>query len=283
MNETITKKYNQNTPDTFKVSVGDALLFSIIVFIVGQAIGSIFYIPAFFVPFLNNFAIPLGYAIGFGVSAYILMRLKGLHLQDLHSFYKEFPHWQVVLLVLLFYFSGMPIAEYFTSLIPTDHPEWLKEMYEFFTETFEIVFNYKIAAFITICLLAPLLEELIFRGLILRGMLNKGIAPIWAILLSSVLFGAVHFNPWQFVGATFLGALFGFVYYRTKSLWMVMLLHFINNFIAFIYTLNTGSMDTDEKVLDFNYAELGISVILVFIFGYLIYKRTYGTYIRHAQ
>ncbi len=61
---------------------------------------------------------------------------------------------------------------------------------------------------------APVTEELLFRGLLLRGLLSRH-RPAVAVLLSAFLFAAIHLNPWQFISALFLGVLFGWIYLRT--------------------------------------------------------------------
>lgn len=42
---------------------------------------------------------------------------------------------------------------------------------------------------------APVLEELIFRGMMLEGLLKK-YSPVTSIIISSILFGVAHLNPW---------------------------------------------------------------------------------------
>jgi len=66
-------------------------------------------------------------------------------------------------------------------------------------------------------LVAPVTEEVMFRGLMLRAFLRR-FKPGAAFVLSSVLFGMVHLNPWQFVSASALGMLFAWWYARTQSL-----------------------------------------------------------------
>ena len=73
------------------------------------------------------------------------------------------------------------------------------------------------ASVVLLVVVAPVTEELIFRGLILRGFLRRFNVPA-AVFLSSILFGLVHLNPWQFVSASFLGAMFAWWYTRTRSL-----------------------------------------------------------------
>ncbi len=66
-------------------------------------------------------------------------------------------------------------------------------------------------------LVAPVTEELLFRGLILRGFLRR-FSPARACLWSALLFGASHLNPWQFMSGTALGLIFAWLYARTRSL-----------------------------------------------------------------
>lgn len=79
---------------------------------------------------------------------------------------------------------------------------------------------------------APVLEELLFRGVILNGLLRNQ-RPWLAIGQSALLFGLIHFNPAQSVSAALLGLLLGWLYYRTRSLGLCIALHAINNGIGF--------------------------------------------------
>lgn len=81
--------------------------------------------------------------------------------------------------------------------------------------------------------IAPVVEEMFFRGLVQRS-LEKRLGAVWGIGLASALFAAVHLLPWVFPLHLFLGAVFGFVVYATRSLWAGVLLHAINNAVAMI-------------------------------------------------
>ena len=79
-------------------------------------------------------------------------------------------------------------------------------------------------AVVSICVLAPVLEEMLFRGLVLRGFLER--FPRWyAIVASAILFGAAHLNIYQFVVGLVLGVLLGWLYERTRSLLPCIALH----------------------------------------------------------
>ena len=85
---------------------------------------------------------------------------------------------------------------------------------------------------ISIAIMAPLVEELLFRGAIQGYMLRKGMKPFHAILIASAIFGIVHMNPIQIPFAFAIGLIFGWLYYRTGSVVPGIIGHFINNSIA---------------------------------------------------
>ncbi len=111
------------------------------------------------------------------------------------------------------------------SLIPM--PEFVQEMF------LQLSSYNGLFGFLTIVIAAPVLEELIFRGIILEGLLKR-YSPLKSILFSSFLFGLVHLNPWQLISAMMIGSFSGWVYYRSRNLNYSIFIHFINNLIPFI-------------------------------------------------
>ena len=78
---------------------------------------------------------------------------------------------------------------------------------------------------------APILEEVLFRGIIFGGLLayrSKYQAAIW----SAILFGIYHLNPWQLPLALILGLVFAWWIIQTGSLLPCLLGHALNNFLA---------------------------------------------------
>lgn len=93
-------------------------------------------------------------------------------------------------------------------------------------------------AIITVVVMAPLFEEVIFRGVLLESTRAKyGVMAAW--LVSSAVFGIVHVHPTVAVNAFAIGLVLGFVYMRTDSLWSTIILHAVNNGIAYL-ALVTG-------------------------------------------
>ncbi|MBO6168582.1 MAG: CPBP family intramembrane metalloprotease [Bacteroidales bacterium] len=89
--------------------------------------------------------------------------------------------------------------------------------------------------FLAVSIFAPVCEEWLCRGMVLRGLLVRArIKPVWAIVISAAFFALIHLNPWQAIPAFLMGCLFGYVYWRTGSLKLTMLMHFTNNTFALI-------------------------------------------------
>ena len=104
--------------------------------------------------------------------------------------------------------------------------------------------------YVAVGILAPLAEEVVFRGAILRtllGIMSK--KNHWvAIMISAAIFGVVHANLAQFVNALLMGLLLGWMYYRTGSLVPGILLHWVNNTMA--YVLANIMPQSDGKLID---------------------------------
>lgn len=79
--------------------------------------------------------------------------------------------------------------------------------------------------------LAPLLEEVVFRGYITSG-LQYAYGPITAWFISSLIFGIAHGDITPAINATFCGLVLGFYYMRYRSLMLVIMLHSMNNLTA---------------------------------------------------
>ncbi|WP_346881747.1 CPBP family intramembrane glutamic endopeptidase [uncultured Algibacter sp.] len=80
-------------------------------------------------------------------------------------------------------------------------------------------------------LLAPIVEEIIFRGVILKGFLMS-YSPKTAIFLSSLLFGLMHLYIVQGIGAFIFGLYVGYIYYKIRSVGMIIILHSVNNAVG---------------------------------------------------
>ncbi|HFJ9462189.1 CPBP family glutamic-type intramembrane protease [Bacillus cereus] len=85
-----------------------------------------------------------------------------------------------------------------------------------------------IFTFISACVLAPIMEEVIFRGFFLQRMAYKwGIKK--AVIISSIIFGLGHFDV---IGAFMFGVVMCLLYIKTQNIWTNIAVHALNNLIA---------------------------------------------------
>lgn len=102
--------------------------------------------------------------------------------------------------------------------------------------TFDMMMHHPLGI-VAIVIMAPIVEELLFRGAIQGHLLRQWKHPAWAIVLSSLIFGLVHGNWVQAPFAFVTGLALGWMYYRTGSLLPGMLMHFVNNGTAVLSVL----------------------------------------------
>jgi len=125
--------------------------------------------------------------------------------------------------------------------------------------------------YLAVGVFAPVVEEMVFRGAVLRTLLNA-FNRQWhwvAIVFSALLFGAVHMNMAQGLHAFVIGLLLGWMYYRTSSIVPGILLHWINNTVAYLMFHIMPQM-SDGKLIDLfhgdetlMYKGLGCSLLIV--------------------
>jgi membrane protease YdiL (CAAX protease family) len=83
-------------------------------------------------------------------------------------------------------------------------------------------------SFVLLCVIAPLTEECLVRGLFLRGFRMR-YGAIRAVLYSALLFSALHLNLAQLAPTLMMGSMFAWWRLRTNSLLPGMLGHALNN------------------------------------------------------
>ena len=88
--------------------------------------------------------------------------------------------------------------------------------------------------YLVVGLLAPLAEEMVFRGAILRSLLQWRSNPWVGIVISALLFAVIHVNPAQMPHAFLIGLLLGWMYWRTDSIVPGVVYHWVNNTVAYV-------------------------------------------------
>ena len=163
--------------------------------------------------------------------------------------------------------------------------EWLDEklnlvMPENYGQLFDSVMKNP-WGYVAIGIFAPLAEEMVFRGGVLRVLL-KLFHQKWhwiAIALSALVFAAVHGNIAQGVHAFVIGLFLGWMYYRTDSIVPGIILHWVNNTVAY-FMFNLMPWMADGKLIDLFHGNERLMVEgIVFSFCILV-PSIYQLYIR---
>jgi membrane protease YdiL (CAAX protease family) len=109
---------------------------------------------------------------------------------------------------------------------------------------------------------APVVEELLFRG-IFMGRLAKAIPAGAALVLQAVAFGIYHMNPLQSLYAFVLGLLLGYLYLKYKSILVCILCHAVINLIGSNYP--AALFDGIHPAVGFFVGLIGVAVLLFFV------------------
>lgn len=165
--------------------------------------------------------------LGVGSSIFILYyayRKARVQLKEL--FPAKFFNVLVVIPVLIFLWGDQNLLDVVNKnvdmLIPP--PPWF---WELFNKVFESDFGIY-GAFLKVAVIAPIIEELIFRGIIMHGLM-RNYSRFTAVFVSALLFALFHLNPWQFPATFVLGLMLGILMMRTRNIFLCILGHSLNN------------------------------------------------------
>lgn len=117
---------------------------------------------------------------------------------------------------------------------------------------------------VVVAVVPAICEEVFFRGYVQKSF-ELGMKPVWAILLTALFFAMYHFNPYGLFALVALGIYFGYAAYKSGSIFIPMILHFLNNLLAILMFFILG----DEEFLQAEVkdpSEIGINIILFIFF-----------------
>lgn len=126
----------------------------------------------------------------------------------------------------------------------------------------------KAMEFIAAVIIAPITEELIFRGILMNRLYNK-YGMVRSIVYSSIMFFAMHINPNPMLLC--LGISCGLLVYKYKSLIPSIILHMCNNLFASIKDLNSTVNQTSDSIA-VNSSILVIGIILFLLYVLYVYR-----------
>ncbi len=165
------------------------------------------------------------------------------------------------------------VSIWMNKVIPA--PAWFWEM---FNKIFDSDFGWW-GAFMKVAVIAPIVEELIFRGIILQG-LRRNYNSFVAVFMSALLFALYHLNPWQFPATFILGLLLGAIVLKTNSVVLSILGHSINNLLVLLSITYWEKISTfsiylmDKKDLKYtSWLVVAFSLILIYLCSFNWFKR----------
>ena len=167
--------------------------------------------------------------------------------------------------------------------------EWLTKQFMSVTTVSGLLVNLFLMA-----VLPALSEEITFRGVLQRllnpknSTLNSQLLTLnshLTIWLTAIIFSAIHMQFYGFVPRMLMGALFGYMLVWTGSLWVPMLMHFVNNGMAVLlyFMANRAHWDMDkvDAIGTGNTLWLGIVSLVLTVVGIYMFRRS--TTIRSAS
>ncbi len=242
---------NQNS---YYPNIFDSIVILVIFVFLSMVFGMLIAMGTISQGILQDYSTFLGYVLAAGGTLLIVLRFKKLKNPEEQLFHNKKVRPSTTTISIILILAVIITIEPLTNLIPV--PDIFKEMMrEMFSKTFP--------AFLTAVIAAPILEELIFRGIILEGLL-RNYNPLKAIVVTNLLFGIAHMNPWQFVGAFLIGIFISWIYMKTRSIILPVLMHLANNLLSYllIYFSSESPFDITLKKM------LGSSALYILILSF---------------
>ncbi|MGE5365003.1 MAG: type II CAAX prenyl endopeptidase Rce1 family protein [Bacteroidota bacterium] len=144
---------------------------------------------------------------------------------------------------------------------------------------------------IIVAVVPAVCEEAFFRGFV-QGSFQMKYSGLVSALITSLFFALYHMHPYQLLPLAALGFYFGFASYKSDSIWIPVLLHFLNNFVAVVLFFIVGADDiVDVKGAGNNYYFQAVTAFLVLLVIFISivmfinyhYKREYSAAINSTD
>jgi len=144
----------------------------------------------------------------------------------------------------------------------------LMEKYEKLAENFDMSTAPPIIMIAIVCIVGPLTEEVVFRGMI-YGKLRRAFSFWPAAIISSILFGVFHMNWVQGIYATVVGLALAYIYEKTQTIWGCSLLHMFFNSCSYVTSFlheqlaKLGELPSSIIIIAMQLASVAIVIVLL--------------------
>jgi membrane protease YdiL (CAAX protease family) len=197
---------------------------------------------------------------------YFAYRKAGVPLKELFPY--KFFNALILIPVLFFLWAAQNLIGEVNTLVDKalPPPSWFWEM---FNKIFENDYGIY-GAILKVVIMAPVIEELIFRGIIMHGLM-RNYSKFTAVFVSALMFALFHLNPWQFPATFILGLLLGILMLRTRNIYLCILGHAINNGLVLISIYYWGGIQKISFYQSSKSNQLIISAIIASVALALIF------------
>ena len=175
----------------------------------------------------------------------------------------------LIIVAIVTFFWGMhnllsEMSLWIEKVIPA--PPWFWEM---FGKVFDSENNWW-GSFANVVIIAPVVEELIFRGIILQG-LRRNYSSFVSVFMSALLFALFHLNPWQFPATFILGLLLGWIMIKNNNILLAIIGHSINNIMVLLSITHFEEISTMQIFSSEKGIVMLISAVIAIVSLGLIY------------
>ena len=258
---------NTSTPhDVFTAVNNYFLLF----FCASCVLSSMYIQQLFLVTGQNRLGIGVSAFVGILVPTYLLLRRFPSGLPGQLRIARPRIHRLILVIVATFTVVVLVdqiyvINQRFTP-VPDDYAEAIRDLRPTNAIQFAITFA-------GLCLLVPVAEEVIFRGIV-QQVFKRNMGAVLAVFLAGATFGAVHLNPHLLISITVFGVFLGYIYHVTGNLTYTIISHAVFNMVAFAQL--AFQSEVEASALPFYVADVRIVVASIVIFIFLLFKTKEG-------
>lgn len=157
---------------------------------------------------------------------FLVLRGKTLEQIGLRAFSEKSWFWKAIVCGIVLFFVMLFVSALLVNLFP----QWAKPQAA--TELLMQAHNSWewFAVVLMVCVLAPISEELLFRGYFYHSLRNR--YSLWSsVLVASLLFGCIHYDLFRLLPLTFTGICLNLVAIYSGSLWGSIVMHGVWNFM----------------------------------------------------
>ena len=185
-----------------------------------------------------------------------LLAMAFFYFRPLHAMRLDrAPGWAAIIIVVLFYIISLPAMNWLVELNKSmSLPAWMSGIEQAMLKAEEAAaeitkqlldfqsIGMLIACIFVVGFMAGLSEEMLFRGAMLRTMQDSRMGIHAAVWITAIIFSAFHMQFYGFVPRLLLGVWLGYLLVWTRSLWVPIIAHTLNNasVVFMSYLTNRG-------------------------------------------